>query len=523
MARIGEHAVVLGAGMGGLLAARVLSEFYSRVTVIERDELPVDGQARKGVPQGRHVHGLLPRGKDILETLFPGFEAELLAAGAVGCDALAEIRFQIAGHTLKKHSTGYRALQASRPHLERHVRRRVAAIANVTLRDLCEASALETGDDRARITGVTVTDRRARTRELLAADLVVASMGRGSVVPSWLEKLGYPRPEEEGTAIDIVYRSAFIGLPPESLSGDKSVTIGVRDLPPRALALFAVEDDRHLLTLIGHGGEEPPADPDGFLDYAAELAPPEILTAVERGELLSEVATFRYKANLRRRYDRLTDFPDGLLAVGDSLCSFSPVYGQGMTVSAIQMSILRECLTRRGDRDLARRFYRAVAPEIDNAWLLTVIADGAMPHATAHPAPHIRAAITALEPVLVAAERDTVVASTLFRIMGLTAAPTAVLRPDVLARIALANVRAATGTTLAAITSLLGIRTPHTAMSVDSPTGRKPSHDTDHTNARHHRRPDSCDGGGDRCRFRRAVRGNHVAGQEDHRFRGART
>ncbi len=444
MQKIGEHAVVLGAGMGGLLAARVLSDAYERVTVIERDVLPEAPEARKGVPQGHHVHGLLPRGKDILEGLFPGFGEEMLASGAVDCDALAEVRFDIAGHTLKRVSTGNRGLQASRPHLEHYVRVRAEAIPNVTVRDHCEALAPIVSADGTRVTGVPVVDRQDGTRETLEADLVVASMGRASVVPSWLEKLGFDRPTEEGTTINIVYGSAFIRLPEGALPGEKLITIGVRDLPPRALALFAVEGDRHLLTLIGHDGEQPPKDPTGFIDFAATVAPPDVLDAMKNGALLSDVSTFRYKANLRRRYERLDRFPEGLLAVGDSLCSFSPVYGQGMTVSATQMTVLRECLAN-GRRDLAKRFYAAVTPEIDNAWRLTVIADGAMPHVPPSSSLMIRAAVAALDPVLIAAERDSVVATALYRVMGLVEKPTALLSPTIAARIALANARAAFG------------------------------------------------------------------------------
>ncbi|MGW6620194.1 FAD-dependent oxidoreductase [Nocardia sp. NPDC055002] len=442
MRRIGDHAVVLGAGIGGLLAARVLSEAYSTVTVIERDALLPVSEARKGVPQGRHVHGLLPRGKDILEELFPGFGQDMRTSGVVECDALREVRFTMAGRTLKRVSTGHRAFQASRPHLEQHLRTRVAALPNVTIRDRCDAASLVVSADGTRICGVAIVDRADGARETVDADLVVASMGRAGVVPSWLDKLGYDRPAEEGTAIDIIYRSAFIQLPPNALPHDKLVTIGVRDLPPRALALFAVEGNRHILTLIGHDGEEPPRDQEGFVDFAAAIAPPDVLDAIKNGELLGDISTFRYKANLRRRYERLDRFPEGLLAVGDSLCSFSPVYGQGMTVAAIQMAVLRECLAR-GAENLATRFYTAVTPEIDNAWQLTVIADGAMPHVSASVSLPVRAAVAALEPVLIAAERDTAVATTLYRVMGLVDKPRALLSPDIAARIAVANARAA--------------------------------------------------------------------------------
>ncbi len=298
---------------------------------------------------------------------------------------------------------------------------------------------MTTDPDRTRVTGVELRDEQGTAT--LPADLVVASTGRGGVVPAWLDALGYPRPREEGTAINIVYRSAFVELEPDALGTDKSVTVGVRELPPRAMALFAVEGrNRHVLTLIGHAGEQPPTEPAAFLEFAANIAAPALRGPLRRAELLTEISTFRYKANLRRRYERLDRFPAGLLAVGDGLCSFSPVYGQGMTVAAIQVRVLQRCLAT-GEQDLARRFYAAVTPEIDIAWRLTVIADSAMPHVGPHPDPLIRAAVAALDPVLAAAQRDPVVSATLYRVMGLTRRPVALIRPDIVARIAVGAAR----------------------------------------------------------------------------------
>ncbi|WP_157108508.1 FAD-dependent oxidoreductase [Aldersonia kunmingensis] len=437
MARLGEHAVVLGAGMGGLLAARVLSTHYDRVTVVERDELPNQPEARKGVPQGRHVHGLLPRGKDLLEKFFPGLVSELVADGAVECDALQEVRFNLAGYQLKRIPTGYTALQASRPFLEHHVRRRVAALPGVVIRDGLDAAGLLHDSAAGRVIGVRVWDADHSTEEDLRAGLTVASMGRGSAVNTWLDGLGYGRPAEEGAEIDIVYSSAYVRLPEGALAGDKMITIGVRDMPPRALALFAVDGNRHILTLIGFGGERPPRDAEQFAEFVGTFAPRDVFDAIKNAEILSPVSTFRYKANKRRRYERMTDFPGGLLVTGDTLCSFSPVYGQGMTVAAIQMDVLRRCLAR-GDRHLARRFYRRVTSEIDNAWRLTVVADNAMPHVTADSVPD-RVAALALDPMLAAAARDGIVAEKLFGVIGLVESPTALLHPKVTSRIGVAN------------------------------------------------------------------------------------
>jgi len=434
------HAVVLGAGMGGLLAARVLSDVYREVTIVEPDVLPLTVAPRKGVPQGRHVHGLLARGEQILEELFPGFGAEIRDAGAVDVDVLAEVRFELAGRTPKRTSTGARSLQATRPLIEHHTRRRVLGLTNVTLVHGKATAPVATADG-SRVTGVVIQAKDGAERTV-TADLVVASMGRASVVPAWLERLGYERPVEEGTEIDIMYASSFVRLAPGALGADKTITIGVRDLPPRALAMFAVEDDRYLLTLIGHGGGRPPTERDAYLDWAESFAPADVIAAIRGGEMLGEIVRYRYKANLRRRYERLPRLPHGLVAFGDSVCSFSPVYGQGMTVSAMQPVVLRHCLTN-GDDRLPERFYTQTASAINDAWTLTQIADGAMPHATPPRSPLIRAAILGIDPLLNAAQRDSVVATQLYRLLGLIDAPTAMLTPSIVARIAAANARLA--------------------------------------------------------------------------------
>ena len=195
MRRIGEHAVVIGGSMAGLLAARSLAEAYERVTVIERDALPVGLEGRRAVPQGRHAHALLPHGQACLDALLPGFSAELAAAGAPTCAALEEMRFVIGGHQLARASTGASSTLASRPFIEGHVRRRIRELPRVTLIDRCDALGLTTGRHGERITGVRVLRRAdGSAEETLAADLVVAATGRAARIPAWLEALGYESP-----------------------------------------------------------------------------------------------------------------------------------------------------------------------------------------------------------------------------------------------------------------------------------------------------------------------------------------
>ncbi|MGW5384296.1 2Fe-2S iron-sulfur cluster-binding protein [Nocardia sp. NPDC003963] len=422
-----RRAVVLGASMGGLLAARVLSESFAEVTVIERDDLSAPGD-RRGVPQGRHVHALLARGRQILEELFPGITAQLLAEGAVECRSLTEMRMTIAGHTLRQSDSGYSLLQAGRPFLEWRVRERVRALPGVRLVDNTTATELRTDAARTRITGV-----RAAGRDF-PADLVVSSLGRQGPIGDWLDGLGYPRPAEEGVRIDMKYASRYLRLSTGSTPADKEIVVANQN-PARGLALFAVEEGRHILTLIGYGKDHPPTDPDGFWRFAASVAPPDVRAALLDAEPLTDIATYRYPANRRRRYERLDRFPAGLLVFGDAVCSFSPAFGQGMTVSALQALQLRAVLAA-GDHDLPRRWYRAAASAVDDAWAITALFDLAMPHVDASGWPVMRALGPVAGLAMAVGERDAAIGRQISRIAGLLEPPTAILRPDLVARTA---------------------------------------------------------------------------------------
>jgi 2-polyprenyl-6-methoxyphenol hydroxylase-like FAD-dependent oxidoreductase len=435
--RIGEHAVVIGGSMAGLLAARSLAQAYERVTIVEHGALPAGVQGRKAVPQGRHPHALLPHGQACLDTLLPGFSAELAAAGAPTCAALEEMRFVVGGHQLARASTGTGAILASRPFIEGHVRRRILELSQVALIDGCDALGLSTSPDGERVTGVRILPRADGSGEkTLAADLVVAATGRAARIPAWLEALGYPRPEEERLDVDVAYASRRLSLPADPLEGDKFVLIGARPGHPRTLFLFAQEGGRWILGMGGYGpAHRPPSDPEGFAAFAATVAPPDVREAIEAAEWLDEVATHRFPTSVRRRYDRLRHFPAGLLVVGDAICSFNPTYGQGMTVAAAQAVALRDCLER-GGRDLARRFFSAASVPIDHAWGLSVGADLALPEVEGRRSVRVRLTNAYLRRLRATAEHDPAVARAFSAVVGMLERPPHVLRPAIAVRVA---------------------------------------------------------------------------------------
>lgn len=437
---IGKHAVVIGASMAGLLAARALSDSYERVTIVERDELPAIGENRKAVPQGRHAHVMLASGQRSIEELLPGITDELLAAGAQSCESLREIRFVIAGHELTREASGADVLLASRPLIEGHVRRRVLAVANMTVREHCDAVGLLTSSGGERVTGVRVRSRSGEGDEPLDADLVIAASGRAARVPALLSALGYPRPDEERLPVDLLYVSRRVRLHPGALGDDKLVLIGARPGLPRGVMLIA-QEDHWILTVSGYGAEHhPPADEEGYLDFIGTVAPPDVVAAIRESEPLGDIVTHGFPANQRRRYERLKRFPDGLLVVGDAISSFNPLYGQGMSVAALEAIELQRCLER-GEQRLAHRFFRAAGKVVGQAWDMAVGGDLALPEVEGRRPLVLRMTNPYVERLLRVAERDPVVAAAFGDVGDLLAPPQEIMRPRILWRVLRGNLR----------------------------------------------------------------------------------
>jgi 2-polyprenyl-6-methoxyphenol hydroxylase-like FAD-dependent oxidoreductase len=432
---LGEHAVVIGASIAGLLAARALSDGYRRVTIVERDRLPAIGEHRKAVPQGCHAHVMLASGQRAIEELLPGITDELFAAGARSCESMRQIRFVIAGHEITREASGADVLLASRPLIEGHVRRRVLAIPNVTVRERCEAVDLLASPDRRRITGVRVRGRGDEgADEALDAGLIVAASGRAARVPALLEALGYERPEEERLPVDLLYVSRRVRLPSGALGEDKLVGIGARPGLPRGVMLIA-QEDHWILTASGYGAEHhPPTDEDGYLAFIASVAPPDVLAAVRESEPLGKLVTHAFPANKRRRYERLRRFPEGLLVVGDAISSFNPLYGQGMSVAALEAIELRRCL-QQGERRLAKRFFGAAGNVVKQAWDMAVGGDLALPEVPGERTTMVRLTNAYMARLLQVAEKDSVVAAAFGDVGDLLAPPHEVVRPRILWRV----------------------------------------------------------------------------------------
>ena len=319
-----NQAVVLGASIAGLLAARVLSERFERVVVIERDVLPPAGKHRRGVPHGRHLHGLHPRGREILEELFPGFTASLAASGAVRGDVLGNVRWQLSGHQLRQAQIGLPGLLASRPFLEGHVRAMVQSLPGVRFLEDCSVCGLTAAEDKRTITGVQVRGPGGGSPAQVTGSLVVDATGRGSRTPVWLAELGYQPPEQERVEIGLGYATRTYRLRPGAMGSDQLILTAGTPAKPRAGFLSAIEEGRHILTIAGICGDHPPTDPQGFDDFVARLPSADIAAAIAGADPLDDPVPFRFPASVRHRYERLTSFPAGLLVIGDAVLLVQP-------------------------------------------------------------------------------------------------------------------------------------------------------------------------------------------------------
>lgn len=435
----------MGGSIAGLLASRVLSEAYDEVVVVDRDELTDAPGVRRGTPQGRHVHGLLARGQQIFEDHFPGITAELVAAGAVTGDVTGNVRWIMDGRSMRKHPCGLLTVSAARPTLERHIRDRVHALANVTFLDRHEVTGLRLAsrngrpDDTVRgrspgqVTGVRVVDRAgAGAESVLGADLVVDTMGRGSRVAHWLADRGLAGVREDRTSVGITYTTRHYRLAAAPSPGDVSLDIVATPDHPRGAICARIDGDRYVVTAYGILGDAPPADQEGFLDFLKSLSSPEIYEALADGEPLDVPVSHRFPASLRRRYECLERYPAGLLAMGDAVCSFNPTYAQGMAVAALGSLVLRSHVTGGATPDPLAYFQDLARDAVDEAWRQALCNDLSFPEVDGERTPEIIADQEYVGRILEAAIHDGEVAAAYARVIGLVDPPEALRAPRML-------------------------------------------------------------------------------------------
>ena len=381
---IGHRAVVLGAGMGGLAAAGALAPFFDKVTVLERDHLPDAPAQRLGALQGRHVHGLLAGGQRALETIFPGFTDAIVEAGAAPVRANAGFRFEPPGHDpYPQRDFGWVTYCLSRPLIE-FTCRRLAAAAGVEFRPRARVRRLEASEDGATMLAVHVEDDDKRA-ERVTADLIVDATGRGHPTLDLLKALGRPPAPETVIGVDLSYGSAVFEIPPDAPDDWKGVmTFPNPGESTRGGLLAPMENGRWILSAGGRQEDAPPEDEAGFMAFVRGLRTQTIYNAVKGATRIGDIALYGFRESAWRHFEQLAPLPRGLVPFADSICRFNPVYGQGMSVAALEGVLLARLLAERAAAggsldDLSPVFLAEAQDIVRGPWQMSAIPDFANP------------------------------------------------------------------------------------------------------------------------------------------------
>ncbi len=431
------HAVVIGAGMGGLAAAAAVARHAGRVTILERDDLPTSPAARPGVPQARHAHALQPGGLAALERLLPGMEASLVAAGGVPVDVPGDIAWlSAAGWMGPFPSQGRTLISASRDLIEWATRQLVLTLPDVSVRSGVEVAGLAI--EAGRIVGLDVRPRGAapgEPTERINANLVVDASGRRSAAPEWLVAAGYDPPDETRVDADLGYATrTYRRAGEELLPGYKAMFLQAR--PPhttRMGVIFPIEGDRWLMTVAGTNGDMPPTDEAGFRDFTRGMRSPLMADLVEELEPLSAIVGYRRTANVRRHYEKLTLAPEGFVVLGDATCAFNPVYAQGMSVAALSAEALDRTLADRAGTHAAQQ---AIADANAGAWMVATGEDLRYPGTTGGSSSlGDRVVRRYFDRLVRAAATDAAVNAAFVDVITLLAPPESLMRPGLAARV----------------------------------------------------------------------------------------
>ncbi|GKS58705.1 FAD-binding monooxygenase [Nitrospira sp.] len=400
--------------------------------------LPDREEVRKGALQAAHAHGLLASGYRVLDDYFPGMMDELEALGAPRGDVTGDFLWFQYGRWKLRHQSGLRGITVSRPCLETAVRRRVKALPNVTFLEQTEGIHPLYDQTAGRVTGVAVRRRDDQVEQRLNADLVIDASGRGSQSPKWLQQWGYDPPVEISIRINVGYATRIF----ERRPGELSNSIGglISGTPPastRYAAVLAAERNRWVVTLVGTVRDYPPTNEEEWLAFAEHLPVPLVHELVSAARPLTGITSYRFPTNQRRLYENMKRFPSGYLVLGDALCSFNPIYGQGMSVAAAEAKALQDCIAM-GLEGLSQRFYQRVGRIVDIPWTIATGEDFRFPQVEGRRPFGSWFINPYMERVHAVASRDRVVCRKFFEVLNLLAAPQSLMAPRVAWRV-LAN------------------------------------------------------------------------------------
>lgn len=376
-----ERAIIIGGGIAGLMTAKVLSEYFQEVTIVEKDDLPGKPENRLGIPQGFHPHRFTPRGKSITERLFPGYEEDLKAQGCPSSLNKTIHQMNQYGSIVGPYPRD--DIKFSRAVLEWVLRQRVRKISNVRFLTKHDVINLLSTPDHSTITGIRVRERGQQEQEkILTADIVLDTSGRSSKLAKWLEELGYDVPTPDLLKVDLGYSTRRYQLPPHLTHiAEKWDVINIAGQPANSTftGVFSfVENQTAEVCLYRPGGHYPPTNIEQFNEAITELPSPIIAEILQGLVPITTPRGYRIQQLYRHHYEQMQQWPSGLIVLGDAFCIFDPIFGQGMTVAAVEVEMIELCLQEQQDDPhphFEKKVLKKIQEVIEPAWWYNCAAD----------------------------------------------------------------------------------------------------------------------------------------------------
>lgn len=367
-----KKSIVIGGSFAGLIASRILSDFFGNVILIEKDFFPVSLEGRKGTPQANHIHILLAKGKQILMDYFPNLEKKLLENGANKIDFLEDGKFLLATGWAKRFNSGITTFTCTRNLLEKTLRDEIKIIPNIEIIQGTQVTGLISDPSNTRVLGVrcTTSDKKFE----LKADLIVDASGRKTNTPNWLEEIGYKKPEELRVDSYVGYATRKY-LPPKDFHKKWRMLVILNQPPnnPRAGLIYPIEKNQWLVGLSGIGKNYPPTDEKGFLEFTKKLANSEIYEILKNSKPISDIYGYRIEGSRQYQYEKLNSWPENFIVLGDAVSIFNPFYGQGITSAALGAQTLHKLLPKFKQNSLqgfSKTFQKELAKKTSLPWIL---------------------------------------------------------------------------------------------------------------------------------------------------------
>ncbi|MCU4767399.1 FAD-dependent oxidoreductase [Bacillus toyonensis] len=368
-----NKAIVIGGSMAGKFAAKALSTSFKEVIILEVGD-KWDGKAsRKRVPQSDHPHVLLKGGEKAIEELFPTITNELIKAGSIINNFTRDLKWHQFGLWKQPFIGEVHMIQQSRPLLEWHIQKRIDQISNITITYKTLVNGLLVDGKLNKVCGVKVKYLETGMQEEVHADIVVDASGFGSKSMEWLREYEI-EVQEEKVRIDLFYATKMFQLK-ENEELDCCNMLMSPSFPknPYGVLIQTIEDNRYFVTFSGYANEKAPQTDDEFYDFAENLSISNVTEFLNKAEGITDIKTYKIPYQVRRRFDLVNNVPEGLLVVGDAQCRFDPVFGQGVSVAAMEAHQLQLLLQSRKqlDKTFTQQFYKKTADIIEIPWDMT--------------------------------------------------------------------------------------------------------------------------------------------------------